>query len=234
MRQHWDTLNETGVGVGISTQGTDLLQASQNDDAPLSFNFNQTDALVTTDQAGINTGGNLNINSTDGDVTLNSLQINTTGDANLTAEGGDVTIGENRDRVDTVGVNIELTVETGLEDTVSGLADGIAAAVETGDVGAVVGGIPGVNRVAQTIAAIESGDATQIAGAIGGPAAGGIIGAVDQLALDGELSNNANPTGTSIGNDILAFTGGNSGGGEPETTSSSSNDALALPRGCKW
>ena len=226
-----DTLNETGVGVGISTQGTDLLQASQNDDAPLSFNFNQTDALVTTDQAQINTGGNLNINSTDGDVTLNSLQINTAGDANLTAQGGDVTIGENRDRVDTVGVNIELTVETGLEDTISGLADGIATAVETGDVGAVVGGVPGVNRVAQTIAAIESGDATQIAGALGGPAAGGILSAVDQFALDGEISNNANPTGSSVGNDILAFTGGNSGGGEPETTSSSSTQALALAQG---
>ncbi|MCE2517223.1 MAG: hemagglutinin repeat-containing protein [Alphaproteobacteria bacterium] len=225
-----DTLNETGVGLGVSTQGTSALDSAEGDDPPLSFNFNQTDAVVTTNQAQINTGGNLNVTSTGGDVTLNSLQVNVDGDANLTAaEGFDVTIGENRDRVDTVGVNIELTVETGLGDTVSGLADGIATAVETGDVGSVVGGIPGVNRVAQTIAAIESGDATQIAGALGGPVTGGIVGAIDQFALDGELSNNANPTGTSVGNDILDFTGGNSGGGNTPTVSrSGANDALQL------
>lgn len=225
-----DTLQSTGFGLSSNplagATGSNATFGNESD-SPLSINFEQTDALVTTNQAQVNVGGNLNVVATEGDAQVLSIQGQIGGDAVVLAEG-DVTIGDNQDRVDTTSVNVDLTVETGLEDAVGNLAGGIATAIETGDTGALVGAVPGVNRVAQTIAAIESGDATQIAGVLGGPLAGAAVGAIDQYALDGQISANANPTGSSVGNDILNFTGGNqpsSGGGN---SASGGQQALAL------
>jgi filamentous hemagglutinin len=213
-----DTIQSIGFGISSSPLATVTSNNSTNGNenaSPLAVNFQQTNAIVTNEQAQLNTAGNLIIVATEGNVDVLSINADIEGNAALLAQQGDVTIGDLQDTVDTTSVAIDLSVETGLEDTVSDLADGLVNAIETGDVGSIVGAIPGVNKVAQAIAAIESGDLTQIAGAIGGQALGGVISAVDQYALDGAISDSAQGTGSNVGSTILDFT---SSGGDSQAS----------------
>jgi len=213
-----DIVSTRGGSVGLAVVNSrDILSS---DESPLSVGVELSDSTAVAERSQINVDGNLTINARSGDAIIAGADGDIGGDVSLTAANGEAGFQELRDEVNTTSVGIDLNVSSALGGTgggLAGIAEGAIEAIESGDGYALLGQIPGVQQIATLAAGIESGDVTQIAAGLS-PIGGQILSAIDQGALDGQISANSRAQGGTGGTGAQAFLRNISGGNQPTTT----------------
>ena len=200
-----DIVETRGGSVGLAlVNPSDVLNTEES---PLSVGVELSDSRAVAERSQINAGGNLSVNARSGDAIIAGVDGNVEGNVSLTAANGESGFQELRDEVNTTSVGVDLSVSSALGSTgggLAGIAEGTIEAIESGDGYALLNQIPGVQQVATLAAGIESGDVTQIVAGIT-PIGGQLLTAIDQSALDGQISANSRAQGGTGGTGAQAF-----------------------------